>query len=147
MLQVDTMERVIADSVARPRLQAALFGSFGVLALVLACVGLYGVISYSVEQRRREMGVRLALGARRRRVLQLVMTEGLRLTIIGLAAGLVGALIVARSLGSMLFEVRPTDPPVFAVVGLSLLATAMAACAVPAWRATRVDPAVALRDE
>jgi putative ABC transport system permease protein len=147
ILQTDTVAQVIADSVARPRLQAVLMGSFGVLALILACGGLYGIISYSVEQRRREMGVRLALGAGRSGVLRLVMTEGLRLTAIGMTIGFLLALVLARSLEALLFEVTPTDPPVFVAVGAALLLTAAAASSVPAWRATRVDPAVVLRNE
>jgi ABC-type antimicrobial peptide transport system permease subunit len=147
VLQVDTMESVLADSIARPRFQAVLLGAFGILALVLASVGLYGVISYSVEQRRREMGVRLALGAEPRLVARLVLREGLTLTIAGLALGLAASLGVTRYLRTLLFEVQPTDPAVFAFVSAVLILTSAAACYVPARRATRVDPALVLRDQ
>jgi ABC-type antimicrobial peptide transport system permease subunit len=147
VLEVSKMSSVMADSIARPRLQAVLLGGFGALALILACVGLYGVIAYSVEQRRREMGVRLALGAERGSVLRLVLREGLSLTLVGLAVGLAGSLGVTRYLRTLLFEVQPADPLVFAFVAAVLIFTSAAACYVPARRATRVDPALALRDQ
>ena len=141
------MEQVVSDSVANIRLQTILLGAFAALALLLASVGLYGVISYSVEHRRREMGVRLALGAGRGLVLRLVLSQGLRLTTAGLVAGLTGALVLTRYLETLLYEVRPTDPGVFAAVFGVLIATSMVACYVPARRAMRVDPAIVLRDE
>jgi putative ABC transport system permease protein len=142
-----TMEQVVSDSIANVRLQTVLLGAFAGLALLLASVGLYGVISYSVEQRRREMGIRLALGAMRKSVLGLVLRQGLGLTAIGLAAGLAGALALTRFLESLLYEVQPTDPAVFTAVAVILIATAGLACYLPARRATRVDPAMILRDE
>ncbi|MPZ21718.1 MAG: FtsX-like permease family protein [Luteitalea sp.] len=144
---VQTMESVLADSVARPRLQAILFGLFGALALVMACVGLYGLISYSVQQRVREMGVRLALGAAPSSILRLVVGEGLRLTVVGLVVGLVAALMLTRYLATLLYGVTPTDPGVFVAVGALLLTVAITACYLPARRATRIDPARVLRDE
>ncbi len=144
---VETMDQVVADSMVNPRLQTILISAFGVLALLLACVGLYGVISYSVEQRRREMGLRLALGAAPRSVLRLVLGEGLRLTAVGLIAGFVGALSVTRYLGALLYQVQPTDPRVFTAVFGVLVATATVACYLPARRATQVDPALILREE
>lgn len=141
------MEQVVSDSVANIRLQTILLGAFAALALLLASVGLFGVISYSVEQRRREVGIRLALGAGRGSVLRLVLGQGLRLTTAGLVAGLAGALVLTRYLETLLYEVQPTDPGVFAAVFGVLVATAIVACYVPARRATRVDPAVVLRDE
>jgi putative ABC transport system permease protein len=144
---IQTMEQVVSDSIANIRLQTILLGAFAALALVLASVGLYGVISYSVEHRRREMGVRVALGAGRGSILRLVLGQGLRLTAAGLAVGLSGAVAVTRYLETLLYEVQSTDPGVFAAVFGGLIATAMVACYVPARRATRVDPAVVLRDE
>ena len=135
------------DSIANARLQTILLGAFAVLALVLASVGLYGVVSYSVEQRRREMGVRIALGALRGSVMSLVLGQGLRMTTAGLVVGLLGALALTRYLEALLYEVRPTDPAVFAGVFGVLIATAAIACYVPARRATQVDPATILRDE
>jgi putative ABC transport system permease protein len=144
---IQTMEQVVLDSIANIRLQTILLGGFASLALLLASIGLYGVTSYSVEHRRREMGVRLALGAGRGSVLRLVLGQGLRLTTGGLVVGLIGALAVTRYLETLLYEVQPTDPSVFAAVFGVLIATAMLACYLPARRATRVDPALVLRDE
>lgn len=144
---VQTLDALVADAVARPRLQTALLGAFALLALVMACVGLYGVLAYAVEQRRREMGVRLAIGATPGAIRRLIVFEGLRLTAIGLVLGLVGALAVTRQLEALLYDVRPADPLVFAGVAALLLAVATAACLVPARRAMRLDPASVLRDE
>ncbi|MGH9162798.1 MAG: ADOP family duplicated permease [Vicinamibacteraceae bacterium] len=144
---VRTMETVVADSVARPRLQAVLLGAFGTLALVMACVGLYGLMSYSVAQRAREMGVRLALGAAPSSIRRLVVGEGLRLTAAGLLVGFVAALLLTRYLATLLYGVTPSDPAVFIAVGALLLTVAMTACYLPARRATRIDPAHVLRDE
>src|SRR6185436_6601545 len=109
---IERMETVIAESIALPRIQTALMTTFGALALVVACVGLYGVLSYAVEQRRREMGVRLALGARAGSVLRLVLFEGLKLTAVGLVGGLAAGIAATRVLQTLLFEVQPTDPAV-----------------------------------
>jgi ABC-type antimicrobial peptide transport system permease subunit len=147
LLAVEPMEGVLADAVARPRLQAVLLGAFAVLALVMACLGLYGVLAYSVEQRRREVGVRVAIGASPREILHLVVGEGLRLTATGLALGVVLALGLTRYLTTLLFGVRPTDPLVYLGVGALLLAVAAGASVAPARRAMRLDPVVALREE
>jgi ABC-type antimicrobial peptide transport system permease subunit len=144
---VQTMEQVVSDSLANFRLQTVLLGAFAALALVLASVGLYGVISYSVEQRHREMGVRLALGAGRGSVLRMVLAHGLRLTTAGLVVGLAAAISLTRYLQTVLYEVQPTDPGVLAAVLGILISTAIVASYVPARRATRVDPARILRDE
>jgi putative ABC transport system permease protein len=144
---VDTMETIVSESFASSRIQAVLMAIFGGVALLVACVGLYGVLAYSVEQRRREMGVRLALGAGSGSVLRLVLGEGLRLTALGTATGIVGAMAATRVLTSLLYEVRPTDPAVFTAVVILLLATATLACYLPARRATRVDPATVLRED
>ena len=117
------------------------------LALTLACIGIYAVISYSVEQRKREMGIRLALGAAPRGLRQMVLGEGLLLAGGGIAAGLIAALLLTRYLASMLYTIRPTDPAVYAAVSAVLALAAAAGCYFPARRATRVDPAVVLRDE
>jgi putative ABC transport system permease protein len=144
---VERMETVIAESIAIPRIQTVLMTTFGALALVVACVGLYGVLSYAVEQRRHEMGLRLALGARAGSVLRLVLFDGLKLTAIGLAGGLAAGVAATRVLQTLLFEVQPTDPVVLSGVALLLLTISGAACYVPSLRATRVDPATVLRDE
>jgi putative ABC transport system permease protein len=144
---VQSMEGVVADSIARPRLQTVLLGVFAGVALVLACVGIYGVISYSVAQRTREIGVRLALGAEPRSIVRLVFREGLGLTAAGAAFGLLGAIALTRTMTTLLYGVKPTDPAVFAAVVVLLAAVAAAACYFPARRATRVDPVVVLREE
>ena len=118
---------------------------FGVVALMLAAIGIYGVASYSVSQRTREIGIRMALGAGRHDVLALVLRQGLALVVIGVVVGLSGALVIMRLLSSLLFNVAPTDPMTFAATALVLTAVAIGATWVPARRATRVDPLVALR--
>lgn len=144
---MDTMDQVVAVSVADPRFEAILLGAFGGLGLVLAMVGVYGVISYGVSQRTREIGVRMALGAARGDVLRMVMREGMLLALGGIVAGVFGALALTRFLRSLLFEVKPTDPMTFFGVAIALMVVAMAACYAPARRAMRVDPMVALRHE
>ena len=124
LLSVETMEAVVADSVARPRVQALLLGAFAVLALVMACLGLYGVLAYAVEQRRREVGVRVAIGATPAKILALVVGQGVRLTAIGLAIGLALALAASRAVATLLYGIRPTDPAVYLGVGALLLLVA-----------------------
>ena len=141
------MQQVMADSIARPRLEAAVLAIFGLLSLALACVGIYAVISYSVEQRAREMGIRLALGAAPSGIRGMVIREGLLLAGAGIAIGLAAALGLTRYLASLLYTVRPTDPAVYAAVSAVLACAAAAGCYFPARRATRVDPAVVLREE
>jgi putative ABC transport system permease protein len=145
--EIATMEQVMSDAIARPRLQVTLMGIFGLLALSLACVGIYAVISYSVEQRTREMGIRLALGAAPRGIRRLVLREGFVLAAAGIGIGLVAARALTGYLSTLLYTVKPTDSLVFAGVSAVLAAAAMAGCYFPARRATRVDPAVVLRDE
>ncbi len=144
---VTTMDRLLFDSVAYPRFNALLLGGLAALALGLAVVGLYGVVSYSISQRVHEMGIRTALGARASSILLLVLGEGARLVLIGAAVGVVGALGAARILRGLLVGVTPTDPLTFAAVVALMLLAALAACYVPARRATKVDPVVALRSE
>ena len=147
VMETSTMEQRITDSVARPRLQTILLGTFGGLALVLACIGIYGVLAYTVSQRLREIGVRLALGATPGTVLGEILRRGLGLAILGLLIGLGAALGLTRYLETLLYSVRPTDPAVFALAIATLLLVAMAACYFPARRAAQVDPMVVLREE
>jgi predicted permease len=127
------------------RIAGTFVGAFGVLALVLAAVGIYGVIAYTTRERTHEIGIRLALGAQRRDVLRLVLVQGMRMTIAGLVLGWALALVATRFLQTTLFGVRATDPVTYATVAVLLAVVAMAACWIPAWRAMRVDPMVALR--
>jgi predicted permease len=142
-----TMNDVIAGSLARRRFSMTLLNAFAAVALLLASVGLYGVISYLVGQRTHELGVRIALGAGRREVLRLVINHGMKMALGGVAIGLIAAFGLTRLMANMLYGVSPTDPVTFAAIALLLAAVAMAACLVPAWRATKVDPLVALRHE
>ena len=144
---VESMEDRIAESIAPNRFLSLLVGCFAALALVLAAAGLYGVISYSVSQRTQEIGIRMALGAERKNVLALVMREGARMALAGVAVGLAGSLLATRLLAGQLFGVRATDPLTFVGVTLLLAGVALAACYVPARRAMRLDPLVALRYE
>jgi putative ABC transport system permease protein len=147
VFDVQTMEKIISDSVAGRRFSMLLLGVFAGLALVLASVGIYGVISYTATQRTHEIGIRMALGAERADVLRMVVGHGLRLSLIGIGAGLAAALGLTRLMSSMLFGVRPTDFVTFAAVSLLLAGVAVLASYVPARRATRVDPIIALRYE
>ncbi|HMD30588.1 MAG TPA: FtsX-like permease family protein, partial [Candidatus Acidoferrales bacterium] len=144
---VRTLEEYVSGSVAQRRFTALLLGIFAGLALVLAAVGLYGVMSYGVAQRTHEIGVRVALGAESVDVLRLVVGQGLRLTLLGVALGWLGALGASRLLGGMLFGVSGNDPLTFGAVAAMFVAVALAACYIPARRAARVDPLVALRYE
>jgi predicted permease len=142
-----TMNEVIAGSLARRRFAMTLLNAFAVVALLLASIGLYGVISYLVGQRTHELGVRVALGAQRSDVLRLVLKHGMKMALGGVALGLLAALGLTRLLAQMLYGVSATDPATFAGIALLLTVVALLACFVPAWRATKVDPLVALRHE
>ena len=144
---IQTMEQAVATSMAHRRFYMLLMSFFGVLALVLAVVGIYGVISYSVSQRTHEIGVRMALGAGRGDILRMVIGRGMGLSVAGVVAGLLGAFYLTRFLQSLLFEVGPADPVTFVAIVILLLAVSALACYVPARRATKVDPMVALRYE
>jgi len=145
--KITTMRSVVNSSIRPRRFYMQLLGSFAGMAFILASIGIYGLVSYSVAQRTREIGIRMALGAKRSDVLRLVVTEGFGLTVVGLILGLAGAFASTRVLRNLLFEVGPTDPFTFIAVSLSLLAVALLACYIPARRATKVDPLVALRYE
>jgi predicted permease len=147
LAKVATLTTLVDDSMSQPRFSMFLLGSFGMLALLLASIGMYGVISYSVMQRTQEIGIRMALGAERRNVFQMVLGQGARLAGLGIAIGLVAALGVTRMMASFLYGVQATDPLTFAAVSLLLVGIALLACYLPARRATRVDPMVALRYE
>ena len=144
---IKTMERVIAESVAPQKFNAGLLSGFAVLALLLAAIGIYGVLAYSVSQRTRELGLRMALGAQWSDILRLVIRQGTALAIIGIAFGLGGAFALTRVMRALLFEVEPGDPLTFVTVSLLLLAAALLACWLPARRAARVHPMAALRYE
>ncbi len=144
---IATLEEAVARSEAEPRFHTILLGVFAALGLTITLVGIYGVISYSVSQRTREIGIRMALGAQSRDVLRQVLREGMKLALAGLAIGIIAALALTRVLASLLFEVRATDPATFVMVASLLACVAFAACYLPARRATKVDPLVALRYE
>jgi putative ABC transport system permease protein len=147
MAAISTMDQLLAGSLSRSRFTMLVLGVFAAVALVLACVGIYGVIAYSVTQRTQEFGIRMALGANRHDVFRLVLGQGTRLTLLGIGLGIVAALIVTRLLATLLFGISATDPLTFTTVALLLALVALAACYIPARRATRVDPIVALRYE
>jgi putative ABC transport system permease protein len=147
VVRLRDMEDVFDESIGRPRLLAQLLVIFGGLAVLLAMVGTYGVLSYLVMERRREVGVRMALGAARGRVVAMVMKQGLALIVIGIAAGLAGAMALNHLIAALLFGVEPTDPAIMAAVAAGIALVAALACWLPAWRASRLDPNIVLRAE
>ncbi|HEX5885949.1 MAG TPA: FtsX-like permease family protein [Pyrinomonadaceae bacterium] len=144
---VRTMEEVIATSISPQRFHMSLLVLFGGIGLALAAAGIYGVMAYSVSQRTREIGIRIALGAQLKDVLRMILGHSMKLTLIGLAIGLAASLALTRTLKTLLFGVQPTDLTTLIIVSLVLIAVALIASYVPARRATRVDPLVALRYE
>jgi putative ABC transport system permease protein len=147
VFDVTTLREAVGTTLDQQKLYATLIGSFALLALVLAAIGIYGVISYSVARRTHEIGIRMALGAERSDVLKLVVGQGMLLTLSGLAAGLLAALGLTRLLKSLLYRVNPNDPTTFVLGAFALWSAALLACYIPARRATKVDPMVALRYE
>jgi ABC-type antimicrobial peptide transport system permease subunit len=139
------LEALVQESVSTPRAAAFLLLSFGAVALLLASVGTYGLVAYGVETRRQEIAVRIAIGAGTSSVVGLILREGARLTAVGVTIGLLGALAMTGAMRGLLFETAPTDPVTFVAAACLLGITALLACAIPAWRATRVDPNGALR--
>jgi len=147
VFRVTTMEQLVAASLAQRRFTLAALGLFAGVALLLAAVGLYGVLAYVVAQRTHEIGIRMALGAQAGDVRKMIVRQGLALALLGVALGLTGALALTRAMTSLLFEVKATDPMTFVSIPLLLMAVALFACWIPARRATKVDPLVALRSE
>jgi putative ABC transport system permease protein len=145
--EVNTMEKLLSTSVARARFSASLLTVFSLVALVMAAVGIYGVMSYTVLQRTHEIGVRMALGAQRFDVLKLVVRKGIVLGVIGVAGGLAASFGLTRLISTLLFEVTATDTATFAFISAGLFAITLIACYVPARRATKIDPLKALRYE
>ena len=141
------MEENVSRSIAEPRFRTVLLTVFAGIALVLAAVGIFGVMAYSVSQRRRELGVRMALGSSRRQVLFLILADGMRLTLVGAAIGLTATFFVTRYLSGLLFNVPPYDPITLVGVVAALVGISLCACYIPARHATLVDPIVALRGE
>ena len=142
-----TMRTLIDATTARPRFRSLVLGAFAVIALILASVGVYGVMAYSVAQRTHEVGIRMALGARKRDVLSLILGQGLKLTLLGVLIGLAGSLALTRVLKAHLFGITTADLPTFASVSVMLTLIALGACFIPALRAMRVNPIEALRHE
>jgi predicted permease len=146
IVKMRPMEQVFADAASRPRFLAELLGIFAGLALALAAIGTYGILSYSVTERTREIGIHMALGATKGSVLSMILVQGMRLTVVGLVGGLIASFALTRLLQAQLFNVKPTDPVTLSVVTVCIAIVALLACYVPARRATGVDPMVTLRD-
>jgi ABC-type antimicrobial peptide transport system permease subunit len=144
---VTTLAEQVSNSMGPQRLISALTVLFGIVGLALACVGLYGIMAYNVARRTHELGVRMALGAQKGEILKMIMGHGLRLTLIGLAIGAAGALALTRLMTNLLYGVKPSDPLTFIAVSVLLALVALLACYIPARRAIKVDPMVALRYE
>jgi putative ABC transport system permease protein len=145
--RVATLDEVVARSISEPRFYMVLLGAFAAMAVFLAALGIFGVLSYSVVQRSREIGIRVALGAHPSDVLRMVLGHAAALSLVGVLAGLAGALALSRAIGSLLFELSPTDPLTLGSMAVLLASVALVASYLPARRATRVDPLIALRSE
>jgi ABC-type antimicrobial peptide transport system permease subunit len=141
------MRQMVSDSIARPRLEAQVLSIFGLLALGLASLGLYGLVAFSVTQRSREIGIRVALGASKPTILRMVLGDGLKLATVGVSVGLIGFIGLTHFLRSLLFQVKPADPPTLISVTSALLVVSLLASLVPAQRATKANPATILHDE
>jgi putative ABC transport system permease protein len=142
---VRTMDEWVSNNAAQPRLNAILLAVFAGVAMLIAAIGIYGVLAYSVNQRTREIGLRMALGSPRAQVLRLIVREGVTVGAMGIGAGLAGALVLSRVLASLVFDVPVRDPLTYVAVAGALAVVALAACVIPARKASRVDPMVALR--
>ena len=142
---VAPLEQQFGTYLAQRRFQTSLLAGFSIVALLMAAVGIYGIIQYSIATRTREIGIRVAVGAQAGEIFRMILGEGLKLSLTGLVLGLLGALWLSQAASSLLFGVTPTDPLTFVAVSLLLIAVAVAACCFPARRATRIDPIVALR--
>jgi putative ABC transport system permease protein len=147
LANVNTMDQWLSNSAAQPRLSTVLLTTFAAMALLIAAIGIYGVLAYSVNQSTREIGLRMALGETPRSGLQLIVGQGMKVVLVGIGIGLVGGLALGRALSSLVFGVPVRDLATFSLVSLVLTGVALAACIVPARRAARVDPMVALREE
>jgi putative ABC transport system permease protein len=147
LANVRTMDQWVSNSASQPRLNTLLLSVFAFVALLIASIGIYGVLAYSVSQRTGELGLRMALGATSKSVLGIIVGEGMKVASIGIGAGLLGGLAVGRAVSSLVFGVPVHDPATFAIIALVLTSVAFAACVIPAFRASRVDPLVALRHE
>jgi putative ABC transport system permease protein len=142
--RISTMEKLIDESIAQPRFRTFLIGIFSAVAMLLAAIGIYGVVAYSVSQRTHEIGIRMALGARRSDVMRMVVRQGMRLTLAGVVLGVIGALALTRLTANLLFGVGATDPLTFTAISILLSLVALLACYIPARRASRLDPMAAL---
>jgi putative ABC transport system permease protein len=142
-----TMDQGLSNSTAQPRMNTVLLGAFAFVALLIASIGIYGVLAYSVSQRTGEIGVRMALGASPRNVLRLIVAEGMKVALIGIGIGLLGSLVLGRAISTLVFGVQVRDPATFISVAVTLAIVALAACVIPALRASRVDPMAALRQQ
>jgi putative ABC transport system permease protein len=145
--EVMTLEQRLAETIAPRRWNLLMLGTFATSALVLALIGMYGLMTYSVAQRRQEIGVRMALGAQRGEVVRMVVRQGLGIALAGIGVGVVCSLVLTRVMSSLLYDVEPTDPQTFLVVTSAFATVALVACCVPALKAAHVDPAIALRYE
>jgi putative ABC transport system permease protein len=143
---VRTMDDVVANSLGTRRVSMQLFTVFGSAALLLAAIGIYGVMAYSVTQRTQEIGIRMALGAQKSDILRLVVRQGMTLTLIGVIAGVAGAFVLTRMIANLLFGVSASDPATFTAIALLLIFVSLIACYLPAWRAARLNPTVALAE-
>jgi len=145
IIDIRTVDQYLDRQFQEPRFYLLLLGVFGATALILAAVGIYGVMAYAVKMRTHEIGIRMALGAHRRDAMWLILRQGLTLAFIGVAAGIGGALWLTRFIAGVLYGIQPTDPATFAIVALTMIGVAVLACVVPGRHATNVDPAIALR--
>ncbi len=147
MSKTRTLDEYLSESVAPRRLSLRILTIFSIAALLLAVTGIYGVVSYTVTQRTPELGIRLALGARRAQVFRLILAQGVKVAAYGLVLGLAGALAITRVLGNLLFGITPSDPATYVLVSLTLILIILVACSIPARHATKIDPLIALRNE